>query len=74
MAVMAVVAVVAVMAVVAMMAAAAAVVTLVVMAEVMTVVGCLLSRILCSQLTFVSFQDLALVDCPSRRPSTRSVP
>lgn len=36
--------------------------------------GCLLSRILCSQLSFVSFQGLALVDCLSRRPSTLSVP
>lgn len=36
--------------------------------------GCLLSRILCSRLSFVSFQGLALVDCLLRRPSTLSVP
>lgn len=56
------------------MAAAAAVVTLVVTAEVNDSGGCLLSRILCSWLSFVSFQGLALVDCLSRRPSTLSVP
>lgn len=51
------------------MAVMAAMVTLVVMAEVMTVV---VSRILYSQLTFVSFQGLILVDWLSRRPSTLS--
>lgn len=55
------------------MAVVAAVVTLEVMAEVMTVVVSA-SRILCSQLSFVSFQDLALADRPSRRPSTLSDP
>lgn len=36
--------------------------------------GCLLSRTLCSLLTFVSFQDLTLAGCLPRRPSILSGP